>query len=154
MERLGGASVIALVALLSFAIDRAVTGILFVLSWSERWRAFCPDPAALTDAAEKADAVRAQKTAYFILAAAFSLPVLYLSGNGILDFLGMSKPVGMLLSALILVGGAERVSELSKAMGAGGSPVAVAEPPVRITGTLSLEEGTIQRLRGRDPAKS
>jgi hypothetical protein len=50
------------VALLSFAIDRAVTGILFVLSGSERWRELCPDPAALTVTTKSASASGASMT--------------------------------------------------------------------------------------------
>jgi hypothetical protein len=155
MDRMGGASVIAFVVLLSFAIDRAVTGILFALSWSPRWRAICPDPAEFTEPSQKAAAARAQKTAYFILAGTFSLFVFFMEGTGILAQLGLSgRPFDSLLTAIILIGGAERVSEFSKAMGSGNSPAtAIADPPVRITGTLSLEEGTIQRLRGHDSAK-
>src|SRR5262249_29488876 len=68
---MGGVSVIAVVLLLSFGIDRLVTGILFVLSWSKRWRELCPDPAEAADAQERVAAERKQKTAYFVFAGLF-----------------------------------------------------------------------------------
>ena len=145
---MGGVSVIAFVVLLSFAIDRVVAGILFVFSWSSQWRHLCPDPAEIEDPHEKAAAVRAQKTAYFILAGMFSIVVLTLVKGGVFGQMGMMPhSMDLFLSALVLMGGAERVSAFSSAMHP-AVPAAAAEPPLKITGTLTLEEGTIRRLRG------
>jgi hypothetical protein len=147
---MGGVSVIAFVLLLSFAIDRVVAGILFALSWSERWRALCPDPDQLTDPHEKAAAERTQKTAYFVFAALFSVALLRLVGSGVLAQMGF-KPgnLDLFLTALIVMGGAERVSAFSSSLQPSAESV-VSEPPLHITGTLTLEEGTIRRLRGED----
>jgi hypothetical protein len=148
---MGGVSVIAFVVLLSFAIDRVVTGILFVLSWSGQWRNLCPDPAELEDAHEKVAAVRAEKTAYFVIAGLFSIVVLNLIKEGLFSQLGLQPGRwDMFLSALVLMGGAERVSAFSSVMHPSAAPAAVSEPPLKITGTLMLEEGTIRRLRGED----
>ena len=147
---MGGVSVIAFVLLLSFAIDRVVAGILFALSWSERWRHLCPDPDTLADPHEKAAAQRAHKTAYFIFAALFSVVLLRFVGSGVLAQMGFRPGnLDLLLTALIVMGGAERVSAFSNSLQPSSENV-VSEPPLHITGTLTLEEGTIRRLRGED----
>lgn len=147
---MGGVSVIAFVVLLSFAIDRVVAGILFVFSWSSQWRRLCPDPAEVDDPHEKAAAVRAQKTAYFIIAGLFSVVLLRLVDGGVFSQMGLKPgPMDLFLSALVLVGGAERVSAFSSAMHP-ATPAVASEPPLKITGTLTLEEGTIRRLRGEN----
>ena len=146
---MGGVSVIAFVVLLSFAIDRVVAGILFVFSWSSQWRHLCPDPAEVVDPQEKAAAVRAQKTAYFIIAGLFSVVVLKLVDGSVFTQMGLKPgPMDLFLSALVLMGGAERVSAFSSAMHPAGPTAVASEPPLKITGTLTLEEGTIRRLRG------
>ena len=147
---MGGVSVIAFVLLLSFAIDRLVAGILFALSWSSGWRRLCPDPDLLTDPHQKAAALRAQKTAYFAFAALFSVVLLRLVGSGILAQMGfMPGKLDLLLTALVVMGGAERVSAFSSSLQPSSEQI-VSEPPLHITGTLTLEEGTIRRLRGED----
>jgi hypothetical protein len=148
---MGGPSVVALVVLLSFAIDRIVSFLLFALSYSEGWRTRFPDPESFEDPKQKLEAQRRQKGAYFALAALFSVVLLAVVGQGILGQLGFQ--VGRLdifLTALILMGGAEQVAKFSGTFGAPATPV-VSEPPVRISGTLTLEEGTRRRLR-RDEA--
>ena len=149
---IGGVSVVAFVLLLSFAVDRLVTGVMFLLSCSEHWRNICPDPAAATDPVEKSDAVRAQKIAYLVLAGVTSGVVLWMVGGGILHRVGFTQgPLDLFLSALVLLGGAERVSDFNASLSAKRDAV-VAEQPVKITGTLTLEEGTIARLRGERAA--
>jgi hypothetical protein len=144
---MGGVSVIAFVLLLAFAIDRVVAGILFMLSWSARWRKFCPDADEVPERLQKA-AARKQKLVYFVVAAPFSVLLLYFVNSGVLSQFGMkSDSLDLFLTALIVMGGAERVSEFSNAFSTEGSKV-VSEPPLQISGTLTLEEGTIRRLRG------
>jgi hypothetical protein len=140
-------SVIAFVLLLAFAIDRMVTGLLFVLSYLPRWRRLCPDPVRVADAGQKALAERAQKIAFVIFAGILSSMVLWLVGSGILHQVGFKEGrLDTFLTALILMGGAERVSEISKSF---GSATAVSEPPIQIKGTLTLEEGTSLQFRGQ-----
>lgn len=145
---MGGVSVIAVVLLLSFGIDRLVTGILFVLSWSKRWRELCPDPAEAADAQERVAAERKQKTAYFVFAGLFSIVLLRLVDKGVFSDMGFvqNKPLDLLLTALVLMGGAERVQAFSATLHPSADGAA-SEPPLHITGTLTLEEGTIRRLR-------
>jgi hypothetical protein len=146
-----GPSVIALVLLLSFAIDRVVSFFLFALGWSRRWRRYFPDPAGLEDPLQKLAAQRRERAAYFALAALFSVTLLTAVGWGVLGRLGFEVgPYDPFLTALILMGGAEQVAKFSGSMSSAPAPV-VSDPPVRISGTLTLEEGTTRRLR-RDEA--
>jgi|RhiMethySRZTD1v2_1073278.scaffolds.fasta_scaffold01606_15 hypothetical protein len=148
---MGGPSVIALVLLLSFGIDRVVSFLLFALSNSSAWRTRFPDPALFEDAAQKLEAKRRQKVAYYTLTAIFSIALLGIVGHGLLGQLGLErKPLDTFLTGIILMGGAEQVAKFSGSMGASEAPV-VSEPPVQISGTLTLEEGTVRRLH-RDNA--
>jgi len=147
---MGAPSVVALVLLLAFAIDRVVSFVLFALSNSKRWRKRFPDPALFEDAARKLEAKRRQKAAYYGLAGVFSVALLAFVQHGFLGQLGFD--VGQLdtfLSALVLMGGAEQVAKFSGTLGASDAPV-VSESPVQISGTLTLEEGTMRRLRRED----
>jgi len=137
---LGGISVIAFVLLLSFAIDRVVNGILFALSYSKYWRRLCPDPIRVPEGTERALAERAQKIAFFGFASVLSGIVLWMVGSGILHQVGFAEgPLDIFMTGLILIGGAERVSEFSKSLST--TPSAAHESPVEIKGTLMLEEG-------------
>ena len=147
---MGGPSVVALVLLLAFAIDRVVSFLLFALSNSRGWRTRFPDPALFEDAAQKLEARRRQKAAYYVLAAVFSVTILAVVRHGFLKQLGFEEgPLDIFLSALILMGGAEQVAKFSGTLGDRDAPV-VSEPPVQISGTLTLEEGTMRRLRRDD----
>lgn len=61
--KIDGISAIAVILIASFAIDRIVTGFLFVLSFWPRWAAFAPEPveaqsAVVTAHREKRQTVR------------------------------------------------------------------------------------------------
>jgi len=71
-----GVSAIALVLIVSFAIDRVVNGILFLLSFSQRWEKRCPEPTLITDPAAHLKAVKRCKLVYFLLAGFFGMIVL------------------------------------------------------------------------------
>src|SRR5438132_370095 len=104
VHEFGGASVVAFVLLVSFAIDRFVSGALFLLSYSEKWREICPDPLAAETARERADAERTAKTAYFVLAGICSAIVLAVVGSGILHEVGFAENrrwLDVLLTGLI-----------------------------------------------------
>lgn len=73
---LDGVSAIALVLIASFAIDRVVTGLLFLMSFNKRWAHWCPDPKLIEETAPRIAAERRQKLAYFILAGFFGIIVL------------------------------------------------------------------------------
>jgi len=146
LHELGGISVIAFVLLLSFAIDRVVNGILFALTCSSHWRRICPDPVRVPEGTERVLAERSQKIACFCFAAVFSGFVLWMVGSGILHQVGFAEgPLDIFMTGLILIGGAERVSQFSKSFAA--APSAGHEAPVEIKGTLTLEEGAALQVK-------
>lgn len=142
MPRLDGITVIAIVLMASFAIDRIVTGALFLLSFSGQWARRFPDPDAVIDPAERVRARNRQKLLYFCFAAVLAVPVL--AGYGrvrILAALGFPTNAlfDVILTGLILVGGSDRVADILKLPGARGAEKP--EPkPITIQGTLVVEE--------------
>jgi hypothetical protein len=150
---LGGISVIAFVLLLSFAIDRVVNGLLFALSYSKHWRRICPDPIRVPEGTERALAERAQKVAFFCFAAVFSGVVLWMVGRGILHQVGFAEgPLDLFMTGLILIGGAERVSQFTKSFAS--APAVTHEAPVEIKGTLMLEEGGALQVKKQSAGSS
>ena len=81
MERLDGVTAIALVVIASFAIDRIVTGSLFLLSYSKAWARRFPEPASLEDEHARTQAEKRQKLIYFALAGFLGMVVLAGVGN-------------------------------------------------------------------------
>jgi hypothetical protein len=146
LHDLGGISVIAFVLLLSFAIDRVVNGLLFALSYSSLWRRICPDPVRVPEGTERVLAERSQKIAFFCFAAVFSGIVLWMVGSGILHQVGFAEgPLDIFMTGLILIGGAERVSQFSKSFVS--APTTAHDAPVEIKGTLTLEEGGALQIK-------
>jgi hypothetical protein len=132
-----------MVLLGAFAIDRIVTALLFLLDFIPSWRRIFPDPALAADVSSRSAAEKRLKLVYF----AFAIPI------GVL--LIRSYPKALLLTALgipasafadhlftllVLVGGADRISELLGSSAIKGSQSS--EAPIRVTGTLTLEEGS------------
>jgi hypothetical protein len=137
---LGGLSAVAVILVAAFAIDRIVTAILFLLSFWGRWDDRF-NPLKKTGELERERAQRWQKLAYFAFAGVFSVIVIIaLDGKGILYHIGFKQHwIDLVLTALILMGGAERLAELLKGPGASSSS-ASSDPPITITGTLQLED--------------
>jgi hypothetical protein len=147
--RLDGISAIAVLLIAAFAIDRIVTAILFLLGFIPAWsRTFSDDKRA--------------KLIYFVFAAVFSGGVVVAlsgmrtvdatgqAGSGILYALGFKQHwIDVVLTMLILMGGAERISEVLKNVDA--SKAGSDKPaPIEITGKLTLDEGsTIGRSAGQ-----
>ena len=142
----GGVDAIALILILSFAIERVAASVMFLLSYKYAFAA----PARVDDAGKRAIAERDHKLVYSLLAVTLGIGVLLASGG---DFLVLRKlgivptPSPKLLSALdylitvtVLLQGADAMSKLQKTI----TPPKVEEPdpkPVEITGTLTLEKG-------------
>ena len=141
MPRLDGITVIAMVLIASFAIDRIVTGMLFLLSFNDRWTRRFPDPDAVMDAAERVRARNTQKLLYYCFGGVLAVVVLGWYGKvRVLAALGFptNAVLDTLLTGLILVGGSDRVADLLKMPGARAEKP---EPrPITIQGTLVLEE--------------
>lgn len=141
---LDGVTVLAVILIASFAIDRIVTGTLIVLSFIPIWNRWFPDPSQSEDAAGRSKADKKQKLVYFVLAAILGIGVLAWSGN-IRLFTALKFAINPIMdtvvTGLILVAGADRIAGALKMMGAGGPDAAAAQqPPIEITGKLVLEQ--------------
>lgn len=141
-----GVNAIALVLIASFAIDRIVNGILFVLSYIDWWNRRFPDPARL-DGEQRTAAERRAKVVYFVIAGVIATFVFaYFGQVRVLTALGIpaSPFFDVLLSGLILMGGSDRIADVLKmASGGGGGGAAeraAATRPIEIKGTLTLEQ--------------
>lgn len=144
-----GTTVVAMVLIGSFAIDRIVTILLFLLELSPGWRRGHPDPQTL-EGAPRSDAERAAKVRYFALAIPIGFLILVAYPEALLlKALGISASVGVdrLFTLLVLVGGADRITEL---LGSSAKDRAreSTEAPIKVEGTLKLVSGEHVRAAG------
>lgn len=141
--KLDGVTAIALILIVSFAIDRLVTGILFVLTFSGVVR----DPAA--DDASRPASERRYKVWYYTLAGLFAIVAMAYMGRiqllkallpGVEDTSNAFFSVlDVVVTGLVLMGGAERLSAFLKT-----SPTQTTHSPaspIEVRGKLILEEG-------------
>ncbi len=144
---------IAVILIASFALDRIVSGILFLLSYRKQWRVRFPDPASMPPGEAQTEAARKYKLLYgafaaflavVVIAGYLKIRLLQLMGLIVVDpavNFSITKLCDALLTGLLLVGGAERLSELIKFMGAPADASAKSPPkPIEITGRLVLEK--------------
>ena len=152
--KLDGVGALALVVIGSFAIDRIVTGSLFLLSFSQTWTRRFPEPASLADGPTRVLAEKKAKLIYFAFAAFLGIVVIAGCGNvTILTAMGVqpkwaAEPglgswlfwlLDSLFTGLLLIGGADRIAQVIKMPGAPG--VEKPEPkPIQITGKLIIED--------------
>lgn len=134
---LDGISAIAVIIILSFGIDRIVTGMLFLLSFVRAWEARFPAPSS--DA--PARGAKRYKLVYFTLAGVLAIVVLAMFGHvrifEALGFAHMPEYLDIVMTGLILIGGADRmVATINFAGGLGGG---AQSGPVEVTGKLVLE---------------
>jgi len=122
---------ITIILIASFAIDRTVTLVLFLM----------PFLAASGESRDNAEArKRREKLIYVLLAFALGLLLGYFGEIRLLEGLGFSKnlPVNALLTALILTAGSDSISTLLKRIG--GHSGGEGEPkPLVIQGDLTLQ---------------
>lgn len=137
-----GITLTAMILLAAFTIERATAGVLFLLSFSERWRAAFPDSATYLDQPMRAHAERRGKLMRFALATGLALvALLFVPDLRVLEALGISssRVLDGFLTWLVLVAGSDRLGEL---LGSGrGSEYAT--PPSKayqIAGELKLVE--------------
>ncbi len=168
--RIDGVSAIAVIVIASFGIDRIVTGLLFVLSFIKPLARVLPDPDTKRDALEHVTAKRRKKLVYFLLAAILSSFAVWRLELRIFEAIGfrpasttaaqtqvepqggsdpssgggLRKFLDGLFTALILMGGADRVAALLKIPGGERS-----EPrPIEIKGSLVLEDDDRKKIVG------
>jgi hypothetical protein len=151
MTKIDGVSAVAVVLIASFAVDRVVTAILFLLSYNGAWQRKFPGPGPLPEGEARDRAARNLKLAYFCIGAVLAIPVI--AGFGkirILAALGFpTNPyLDVLVTGLILVGGSDRVAEMLKI----GSPgEAKNEPkPIAIKGEITLTDSQGNPVAARD----
>ena len=139
-----GVTAIAMILIASFAIDRIVVGLLFLFSFVPGWRRLFPEPSPVMNPEDRSGAERKRKVVYFVFAGV--LAGLFLVGYGqdrILKAAGFSiNPVlDTIVTGLILMGGADRMTELLKMIGVQNAekPEAPAQP-IEIIGRVVLEE--------------
>ena len=150
MDKLDGVTALALILIASFAIDRIVTGVLFLLSFSRPWSRHFPDPASLNVDTARSKAEKKQKLVYFILAGIFGIVVLAWLGD-IRIFSAVVKSakdpslpmvdptLDRIITGLVLAAGADRLAQVLKMP---GSPAGekVDQKPIQVTGKLTIED--------------
>jgi hypothetical protein len=134
-----GSTVVAMVLVGAFAIDRIVTILLFLLELFPGWRRGHPDPQTL-QGGQRIDAERAAKVRYFALAIPIGFLILVSYPEALLlKALGISTGIGVdrLFTLLVLVGGADRITEL---LGSSAKDRAreSGDVPIKVEGTLKL----------------
>ena len=147
--RMDGVTMVSVILMASFGIERIVKGLLFLLSFIKAWARRFPDPALIEGSIERAKARKKEKLVYFTMAGILGVVVMaYLGNIRLLYAVGIeTRPAfDVILTGLILVGGSDRIGELLKMPGAPG--VAKPEPsPLEITGTLTLEGGSAHEIK-------
>jgi len=140
-----GLSILTLLLIAAFTLERLASGVSFVLSWM----GMIPDP-EVADEAEKRR-VRARNARivwHVVISAAFVLPVLYLLGDfTFLGAVGVSASIRIpvwldhFVLGIVLVGGSEQLSAFLK-MVHYEPPIAKTGPSnaVEISGTVALED--------------
>jgi hypothetical protein len=143
--RIDGVSLLVLFFIASFAIDRTVRALMFLLSFVPFWRRWVPDEGAGDSAAEKR-----RRLAYMLVTCILAILVLGWFGKvrmlAALGFAQVHWLVDILFTGLLLVGGAERTESLLRAVGAGsgGESGKDAATPIEITGRVVLEDAHSQ----------
>ena len=139
--KIDGISAMAVVLIASFAIDRIVTGLLFLLPFLKQWERVFPDPVTVNDAVERVRAEKKQKLVYFILAGLLGIVVCWFGKLRMFSALGfpdMPQVFDILASALILTAGSDRIAAILNLPGAVEGEKTVTRP-IEITGKLVLE---------------
>ncbi len=153
MEK-SGLTVIAMVLIGSFVIDRLTSALIFLLSFSPGWSRRFVDGTLAADSVARSAAERKQKLMYFVFAIAIAiLLVLAYPQMLVLKSLGIQGNVwaDRFFTLLVLVGGSDRIAAIL------GSPGSVrgekpAETPIRVSGTLMLEDrDSVREASPRNP---
>lgn len=143
--KIDGVSAVAVVLILSFAINRIATGLLFLLSFVKPWARFLPEPDLLPAGERRVNAEKKRKLVYYALGGILAIGVF--AGYGTVRILSVSgfpsiNPIlDIILTGLILVAASERIAELLKTPAtAGGGAGVVESKPIELAGTLTLVE--------------
>jgi hypothetical protein len=142
MAGIGGISTLVLILILSFAIDRVVKAVLFLLSFAGLWMKRFPDPLLLEDPTERAKAEKQQKLIYYLFAGFLGLIVVAIYGNvrvfRALGYQAANVVLDAIVTGIILMAGSEVISKVLQISGMGGASESTSQP-IEITGKLILE---------------
>jgi len=147
---------VGIILIASFGIDRIVTGLFFLLSYSPELRTLL-DPDSLADPEARAAARRSYRLIYAVVSSYLGIVVvagvmgIRLSKIAGLDLDTSAGPVinslmDIVITGLLLAGGAERLAEALKLYGVKESKPAQA--PIEISGRVVIEQGSINVERG------
>ncbi len=139
--RIDGVSLLVLILLASFAVDRVVRAVLFLLGFLPVWRRLAPDP---DDPTTTYQAAQRHRLVYALMSGGLAIGVLsWLGKVRVLTALGFTQVdplIDTLFTGLLVMGGADRVESLMQKLGAGSAAGAPPATPVEITGHLRIEE--------------
>jgi len=140
---IGSGNVVVLVFVVSFAIDRLVTGLLFLLSYETSWNPlarFFRDPRTVEDGLMRIKAEKLATLFYFGLSFVFAVVLLaYFGDIRILKALGYPSSLDLIVTGIVLMGGADVLGKALETSGVGGKQSSPPRP-IEITGKLILEE--------------
>jgi hypothetical protein len=137
-----GITALSVLAIASFAVDRFVTGILFLLSFVPGWQRAFPAPTTVNDPDRRIVAEKHYKLVYFTFAAVVGGFVLAYWGNvQLLNAIGFktTRFIDTVITGLLLMGGAERLSGVIKLPGERRVEKAPAQP-IQVTASVVLEQ--------------
>lgn len=150
VAKIDGISAIALIIIVSFAIDRLIRGLFFLLSYSRVWSNALPDP-ELDDVPRSARAERNRKLIYFSLAALLAMVAIGWFGRvrilAALGFTAVNPLLDIIVTGLILTGGADQAGHLLQSVGGSGSRgQKPPSTPIEITGRVTIDEQSRRNL--------
>lgn len=148
MRPLDGVSALALIMIASFAIDRIVSAVLFLLSFIPGF----PDPGAAVGPQQLAYAQKLYRLCYFSLAGVLGVLVMAAWAQvRVLSALGVpaDRVTDIVITGIVLMGGADRIASVLKTPGASGVQKTAEAEPVRVTGTLVVEEESPRKVVSR-----
>ena len=141
---------VGIILIAAFAIDRVVSGLFYLLSYNTQLRTIL-DPDSIEDPAEKAAAVKRYRIVYAVCAGYLGI-VIVAGSMGIrlsrITGLELDAQAGtvtttlldILLTGLLLTGGADRLADALKLFG--GKEPKTPPAPIEITGKVVLEQGS------------
>jgi len=143
---------VGIILIASFAIDRIVTGLFFLLSYNAELRTIL-DPNTLEDPVAKASAAKLYRLVYTVCTGYLGIVVVAgVMGIRLSRIAGLeldpnagpitSSMLDILITGLLLAGGAERLAEALKLYGDKDSKPRQA--PIEITGKVVLEQGAVK----------
>lgn len=142
----------ATIIVAAFAIDRVAAATFFLLSFNNRWNRKFPDPRSLSDEQGKSAIERKLKLAYYVFVGVLALIIVGAWHIRILSQLNLPATpdlIDYLFTAIVVMGGSGQIAELLRAPHTGKLPASSSDP-LKITGTITLDDAISQLPRKRE----